>query len=106
MIQSYWMDVVNSRCNSNYKYFWWRTDYKQQLKKLLQQKWTNDLLNFELNFFFLISKIYEVILIPQTLQIAHHISRGLLQIKKNKNKELKRQKRHRTMFYTVKRLRF
>ena len=73
MIQSYWVDVVNSRCNSNYKYFWWRTDYKQQLKKLLQQKWTNDLLNFELNFFFLISKIYEVILIPQTLQIAHHI---------------------------------
>ena len=48
MSQSYWVEVVNSRRNSNYKYFWWRIDYKQQLKKRLQQKWTNTLLNFEL----------------------------------------------------------
>ena len=48
MIQNYWVEIVNSRRNSSYKYFWWRIDYKQQLKKLLQQKWTNALLNFEL----------------------------------------------------------
>ena len=51
LIQSYRVDVVNSRLNSNYKYFWWRNDYKQPLKKLLQQKWTNDLLNFALFIF-------------------------------------------------------
>ena len=48
MIQNYWVEIVNSRRNSSYKYFWWRIDYEQQLKKLLQQKWTNALLNFEL----------------------------------------------------------
>ena len=71
MIQSYWVEVVNSRRNKNCKHFWWRIDCKQQLKKLLQQKWINALLNFEL--FIFNSEIYEVILIPRTLQIENHI---------------------------------
>ena len=47
MIQAFWVDFIKST-NKNWKYYWWRLDYRKKLIKALEKKWTKDLPNFEL----------------------------------------------------------
>ena len=49
MIQALWFDCIKSR-NKNWKYYWWRLDYRKKLIKALEIKRTKDLLHFELFF--------------------------------------------------------
>ena len=47
MIQAFWVDCIKSR-NENWKYYWWRLNYRKKSIKALEKKSTKDLLNLEL----------------------------------------------------------
>ena len=48
MVQSLWTEASEPKNNVIYKYYWWRFNFKKQLIKVLKERWTNDLPDFEL----------------------------------------------------------
>ena len=48
IIQFLWTEVSESKNNVNYKYYWWRFNFKKQLIRVLKERSTNDylILNF------------------------------------------------------------
>ena len=48
IIQFLWMEVSESKNNVNYKYYSWRFNFKKQLIRVLKERLTNDLPDFEL----------------------------------------------------------
>ena len=93
MIQSYLVEVVKSRRTSNYNYFWWRTIFGgEQLKKLLQQKWINYLLNFEL-LIFNIENLRSSFNPTNFANYESHLERLIIIKEKFRKKELKRKKK-------------
>ena len=47
IIQFLWTEVSESKNNVNYKYYWWRFNFKKQLIRVLKERSTNDLPDFE-----------------------------------------------------------
>ena len=44
--QCLWVEVLISKSDANYKYYWLKVSFKKQIIKVLKKRWTSDLLDF------------------------------------------------------------
>ena len=103
LIVSYWTEI--SRNDRKWKFFWRKTDFKNQLVDVLKEKWTSDLPNFD----FMIQKFNDqcndfkpTIFFDNEL----YLERLVRLAKELKIKNIKRQKWHKNIYAKVKPLRW
>ena len=98
-------EISKSRNDRKPKFFWWKTDFKNQLIDVLKQKWTSNLLEFD----FMIQKFNDQFndFNPTVLFDSDLCMERLVRlVKELKIKNIKRQKRHKKNYAKVKPLRW
>ena len=98
-------EISKSRNDRKPKFFWWKTDFKNQLIDVLKQKWTSNSLEFD----FMIQKFNDQFndFNPTVLFDSDLCMERLVRlVKELKMKNIKRQKRHKKNYAKVKPLRW
>ena len=93
LIVNYRTEISKSRNDRKSKFFWWKTDFKNQLIDVLKQKWTSNSLEFD----FMIQKFNDQFndFNPTVFFDSDLCMERLVRLVKGlKTKNIKRQKRH------------
>ena len=100
LIESYWVDMFKFQHDWNWRYYWWKIEFRHNLIGALSKKWAADLPNF----YMVIKKINNLC---EDFNQTNYLDDKLYfeklewQSKKRKKRE-RRQKWHKKFFQTVK----